>query len=175
MTYCFYIYACLCLIIFQTAIMPGLWLFDRFYDLLCPFVIYLGLFRPRRESIPFVLFLGFVMDNLSGGFFGLYITTYFWLLVSANQAVKFLHVGNRLIWPLVIAAGVLLENLIFLGSTVMFNPDLRFPANAISTVGGQVLWAIWTGPFFLLFIKYTHKRWDQWLNELFARENRSNE
>jgi len=175
MTYCFYLWVCFCLVIFQTTIMPYLSLFDRFYDLLCPFVIYLGLSRPIRESIPVVLFLGFVMDNLSGGPFGLYITTYFWLFISVNRAIKFLHIGNRVLLPLVIASGVLIENFIFLGTSAMFNPDLLFPKGAISTVAVQVLWAICTGPFFLMSINYTHKRWDKWLNELFARENRYNE
>ena len=82
MNYLFNISACLFLVILQTTIIPYLPLLDKFYDLLIPFIVYLGLSRPVRESLPFVLFLGFIMDNLSGGPFGLYLTTYFWLFVG---------------------------------------------------------------------------------------------
>ena len=36
-----------------------------------------------------VLFLGFIMDNLSGGPFGLYLTTYFWLYVGVKGITTF--------------------------------------------------------------------------------------
>lgn len=175
MTYCFYICTCFCLVIYQTTIMPHLVIFNQFYDLLCLLVIYLGLFRPVRESIPVVLLLGLVMDDLSGGPLGLYITTYFWLFVGLNQALKFFQVGHRLLLPLVIASGVLIENLIFLGTTVIFNSDGQFSREAIISVMIQVLWAICTGPFFLVVINYSHKRWNKWVDELFVRGEKYHE
>ena len=77
MSYFFNISVCLLLVILQTTIMPYLPPLDKFYDLLIPFIVYLSLSRPVRESLPFILFLGYIMDNLSGGPFGLYLTTYF--------------------------------------------------------------------------------------------------
>ena len=44
--------------------MPYWPLMNSFYDLLIPFVIYLGIARPARESLPFIIFLGFIMDNI---------------------------------------------------------------------------------------------------------------
>ncbi len=121
MSYFFNIGACLFLVILQTTIMPYLPLLDKFYDLLIPFIVYLSLFRPVRESLPFVLFLGFIMDNLSGGPFGLYLTTYFWLYVGVKGITMFIQVGNRLlIIALIVANGVLFENLILLGAVCHF-------------------------------------------------------
>jgi len=97
MSYFFNISACLFLVILQTTVMPYLPLLEKFYDLLIPFIVYLGLSRPVRESLPFVLFLGFIMDNLSGGPFGLYLTTYFWLYVGVKGITMFIQVGNRLL------------------------------------------------------------------------------
>jgi len=56
MSYFFNISACLFLVILQTTIMPYLPLLEKFYDLLIPFIVYLSLSRPVRESLPFVLF-----------------------------------------------------------------------------------------------------------------------
>ena len=113
MSYGFNIGICLFLVILQTTIMPHLSVPGRFYDLLVPFIVYLGLFRSVRESLLIVVFVGFIMDNLSGAPFGLYLTTYFWLLIGVKGITLILQVGNRLfIVTLIVAAGVLMENLI---------------------------------------------------------------
>ncbi|OEU68355.1 MAG: hypothetical protein BBJ57_10385 [Desulfobacterales bacterium PC51MH44] len=170
MTYCFHICTCLCLVIIQTTVMPCFPLFDRFYDLLTPFVIYLSIFRSNRESIPVILFCGFVMDNLSGGPFGLYLTTYLWLFIGLRWIITFLHVGDSLLLPFVVAAGVLIQNFIFIGTIVMFKLGSWFSSTAIRTVAVQFGWAIFTGPIFLAFFNYSHRRWDKWFKELFTKE-----
>jgi len=169
MTYFFYICVCLCLIIFQTAIMPSLPFFDRFYDLLCPFVIYLGLFRPARESIPVILIIGIIMDSILGGAFGLYVTAYIWLFIGVKCMTSYLHLGNSVLLSLVVAAGVLLENFIFIGTMAMIAPEAQFPANAASIVGVQVLWAIFTGHLALMLFDYAQKKWNRLYVERFAK------
>ena len=56
MSYFFNISVCLFLVILQTTVMPNLPLLDSFYDLLIPVIVFLGLSRPVRESLPFVFF-----------------------------------------------------------------------------------------------------------------------
>ena len=159
MSYFFNISACLFLVILQTTVMPYIPLLDKFYDLLIPFIVYLSLSRPVRESLPFVLFLGFIMDNLSGGPFGLYLTTYFWLYLGVMGITMFIQVGNRLsIITIVIASGVLFENLILLGSFAILGNRQQFAGNAIEIVAAQILWAIFTGALFLLFFRNAHSR-----------------
>jgi len=170
MKYCFNICTCFCLVIFQTTVMPYFSLFDRFYDLLFPFIIYLSLFRSVRESIPLILFFGFVMDNLTGGPFGLYLTTYLWMFIGIRWVITFMDVEDSVLMLFIVAAGVLIQNFIIIGTIVMFEPVSRFSPAAISTVGVQVLWAVFTGPIFLVFFNYSHGRWDKWLKEVFAKE-----
>jgi len=67
MTILFYILVSMCLVLIKTTLIPELPLFDKFYDLLIPIIIYLGFFRNKREGIPICLFFGFIMDSLSGG------------------------------------------------------------------------------------------------------------
>jgi cell shape-determining protein MreD len=172
MSYFFNISACLFLLILQTAVVPVLPLLDRFYDLMIPFVVYLGLTRPVRESLPFVLLLGFIMDNLSGSPVGLYLTTYLWLFVGVKGITKVLQVGNRLfIIMLIVAVGVLVENLIFLGTLTILGPDQQLAGDAAKTITVQVLWAIWTGPVFLMIFRNVQNKLDLGFKAIYARKS----
>ncbi len=159
------------LIVIQTTVMPHIPVFERFYDLLTPLVLYLSIFRPVRESAVIILIFGFLMDNISGGPFGLYLTVYFWLFLSVRWAITFLHVGDSFLLPFVVAVGVLMENLIFIGAAAMFEQNLQISQIMINTVVVQVLWAVFTGPFFLLLFNYSHRRWDRWTKKMFAQRN----
>jgi len=172
MTYIFYAFTFMCLLVFKTTVMPYFRLFDSFYDVLFPFVIYLGFFRSTRESIPVIIILGFVMDNLSGAPFGIYLTTYLWLFASLRWITTVLHVGDNVLLPFVVAASALLENIIFMGVSAMFEPGSRFSATVFSQVAVQVLWALCTGPIFLILFKYLHQRWDKFFKEMLASQKR---
>jgi cell shape-determining protein MreD len=151
--------------------MPYIPLFERFYDLLTPFIIYLSIFRSVRESMVIIFIFGFFMDIISGGPFGLYLTAYVWLFISVRWAITFLHVGDSLLLPIIVAAGVLMENLIFIGTSAMFEQGSRISEAMVSTVIVQVLWAIFTGPLFLMFFNYSHRQWDRWFKEVLAKKN----
>lgn len=169
MSYFFHICVSLCLIIFQTTVIPYIPLFHGFYDLLSPFVIYLSIFRSSRESIPVILFFGFVMDNIYGGPFGLYLTTYLWLFVGVRWIITFLHVGNSLLWPFVVVAGVLMENFIFVVSSVLLKAGLHINSVVLGMVGVQVLWAVFTGPVLISFFNYLFGKWNQKVKVIFAK------
>ena len=171
MTYCLHIFIGLCLIVIQTTVMPHIPLFERFYDLLAPFVIYLSIFRSVRESMVMVFVFGFFMDIISGGPFGIYLTAYVWLFIGVRWAITFLHVGDGLLLPVVVTAGVLMENLVFIGTSAMFEQSSRISETMVSTIIVQVLWAIFTGPLFLMFFNTSHRRWDLWVKEIFVKKN----
>ena len=170
MSYFFNISACLFLVILQTTIMPYLSLLDKFYDLLIPLIVYLSVSRPVRESLPFVIFLGFIMDNLSGGPFGLYLTTYFWLYLGVKGITTFIQVGNRLfIITLIVVGGVLFENLILFGAFTIFGSRQQFNGDALEIVLVQVLWAFLTGSLFLLFFRNAQARLGAVFKGIYAR------
>jgi cell shape-determining protein MreD len=171
MTYCFHIFICLLLIVVQTTVMPYIPLFERFYDLLIPFVIFLSIFRSNRESLVIIFLFGFFMDIISGGPFGLYITAYVWLFIGVRWAITFLHIGDSMLLPFVVALGVLMENFIFVVTSAMFEQSTRISEVMVSTIIVQVLWAIFTGPLFLMLFNTSYRRWDRWVNEIFVKKN----
>lgn len=155
------------MIILQTAVMPRILILKGFYDLLIPFVIYLGIFCPVRESLPVICFLGGIMDNLSGGPFGLYLIAYLWVFLGTKWGASFLHVGNLILFPFVAVLGVLAENFLFFAALGISGSSL--PPDAFEIVAGQVLWAFATGAFVLLFLIHIQKKLDLWISRRFAK------
>lgn len=158
----FYMTVSLCLIIVQTIVRPAIPWLSGFYDLLTPFIVYCCLFRPMRESAPTVLIVGFIMDNLSGGPFGLYMTTFIWLFICIQWLVKFLRIRNTLLLAPVVVGSVVLENLITLGALVVLTPDGRMPHGAVWVVTQQIMWAVLTGPVLLGLMQYGQQQWEGW-------------
>ena len=171
MSFCFNIIVSLFLVILQTTVMPYWPLVDKFYDLLIPFIVYLGLSRPIREGVFFVLLLGFIMDNLCGGPFGLYMTSYFWLFVGVKGVTMFIQVANRLvIITLIIAMGVLLENVIILGAFAVFGARQQFAGDAVKIVTVQVLWAMVTGSLLLILFRNAQNRISAGFKAIYAHK-----
>jgi cell shape-determining protein MreD len=168
MIYCFYVSACLGFLLLQTALMPVLPLLDRWYDLLIPFVIYLGTTRPARESLPVVFFLGFSMDSLSGAPFGLYLTTYFWLFAGVKAITQLIQIRDRfLIFAMIVAAGVVVENFIFFATFLAAGIENPLAADGLNSAVFQVLWAVCTGPLVLMICKNGQLRLENSLRGIF--------
>ena len=164
MRYGFYIGTCLFLIIVQTTFLKYFNIFDGMYDLLIPFVIFISICLPLRESLPFILILGLIMDNLSGSPFGLYITFYFWLFVGVRWILKFLQVSNKFFLSLVVVVAVLIQNALIIGTFELWGPDWSLPQAALKNITLQFFWALTTGPLFLFTLLAISKRFNIQLN-----------
>lgn len=162
----FYLCLSLSLIVLQTTFLPYLPVFKQIYDLILPLVLYLGLYRPAREGLLAVFMLGLVMDSLSGTPFGLYITVYFWTFALVKWGINYLHVGNRFLVLIVVAAGIVMENVIFLATLMLLGNTTRLPLDVLQNMGLQVLWGVFTGPLLLIAIRYFHGKFDGWYAKL---------
>ncbi len=174
MTYLYYLIVCLGITVLQTTIFPNFSFFENFYDLLIPFVLYVGLYRSFIEGLPVVLFFGFVMDSFSGAPFGFYIILYFWFYLGIRWLIQFLHAGNVILLPFVIALGVIMENTGFFCIVIMLGKNTDgLSGDAAHIIVFQALWAILTGPIILMLISFIHKKWEAWVSGLSTeRRNR---
>jgi cell shape-determining protein MreD len=164
MRYGFYIGTCLFLIIVQTTLLVYFNIFAGMYDLLIPFVIFLSICLPLRESLPFILILGLIMDNISGSPFGLYLTFYFWLLVGVGWVLTFLRASNKLFLSMVVVVAVLIQNGLIIGTFGFAGPGWQIPAAGLKNVTVQFFWALTTGPLFLFCLLAISKRFNIQLN-----------
>ena len=157
MRFFFYIAICLGLVVCQTALIPRLPAMGNFFDLLLPLVVYLAAFRPLHESVPFVMFLGILMDNLSGGAFGLYLTSYVWLSIGVRLATSVIRADNPILLVTLIMAGVLLQNVIFFGALAAAGPNLPHPGDALRVITEQIGWVLLVGPFLAVFMQHARR------------------
>ena len=165
MRYGFYIGTCLFLIIVQTTLLVYFNIFAGMYDLLIPFVIFLSICLPLRESLPFILILGLIMDNISGSPFGLYLTFYFWLLVGVRWVLTVFRASNKLFLSLVVVVAVLIQNGLIIGTFGFAGPGWQIPAAGLKNVTVQFFWALTTGPLFLFCLLAISKRFNiQWID-----------
>ena len=140
------------------------------YDVLLAYVLFLSLFRPLKESLALVLVFGFFMDSLSGGPFGLYLTTYFWVLLITRQITRFLHPDNLVLRFFIVTLGVVVQIGVYMGVAVVVE-DLAFaPALIRETAATQLLWAFSTGFVLVTFFRQCHRIWDDFLGVYFVRE-----
>jgi hypothetical protein len=153
MTYVYHLIVCLLLILFQTTLLTAdgsIYL----YDLLVPFVVYLGVYRLPREALPVLVIAGLTMDGISGVVFGVHLSGYLWMYGGVRWAIQFLHVGNVILLPLLVSAGVAFKSLATAFSAVVL-ASAPWPVESVwPVVTGQVLWGARTGPLrMLLFIR----------------------
>jgi len=168
MTILFYLLTCLFLVITRTTLIPILPLFEKFYDLLIPIIIYLALFRKKREGIPIVLFFGFIMDSLSGGPMGLYLIIYIWLYILVHWLSQFFRIGSVLFLALTVTVGVAFEIVCLVGYIALLAPGASIPEDAVKTILLQLIWALLTGPVIMAMIIAAQKRIDVWRTRIYA-------
>ena len=170
MTYLLHALIGLVLIVFQTAVRPQIGPLEGIYDVLIAYVLFLGLYRPLKESLAVGLVCGFVMDSLSGGPFGLFLTTYFWVVLIARQMTRFLHPDNLVLRFLIVAFGVIAQNAVYMGVAVV-REDLAFaPARIQQAAATQLLWALGTGFVLVTVFRQCHRIWEDFLGTYFVRE-----
>ncbi|WP_054031919.1 hypothetical protein [Desulfatitalea tepidiphila] len=168
MTVLFYIMVSLCLVLVKTTLIPGMPLFEKFYDLLIPILIYLSFFRTKLEGVPIVLFFGFIIDSLCGGPMGLYLIIYLWIYIGMRWAARFFYTGSVFLLSLAVAIGVAFENAILLIYMAFLAPSASIPVDALETVVLQILWALVTGPAILVIIGWAQKQLDSWNAKIFV-------
>jgi hypothetical protein len=72
---------------------------------------------------------------------------YLWMYVGVRWAIQFLHVGNVILLPLLVTAGVAFESLVVAFSAVVLASAALAGGIHIFRCFGQVLWGAVTGPF----------------------------
>jgi rod shape-determining protein MreD len=156
MSYFLYLASGLLLVIFQTTIVPRLPVVTHCFDLLLPWVIYIAAFRPVHETLPFVLFMGVLMDSLSGGAFGLYLTSYGWLFIAVRLTATVIRAENPLLLVVIILAAVAGQNALFFAVLGAGGDEAAAP-DIIRVVSEQVGWVLLTGPAVALAMRNTHR------------------
>ncbi len=137
------------LVIFQTTIYYAIPALSHFVDLLITFVIYAGLFLPFLESVFLILVLGALMDSITGGLFGLYLSIYFWIIVGLRPFVMLLNLKNAHTLRLLLGTAIGFENLMLYIGTIALKQEIVFSSESMREMAYQLFWTLVLGPFFI--------------------------
>ena len=153
MIYLFYTLIGLALILLQSLALSSFlppWLI---YDLLIPMVVYLALFYANGKSLALILFLGLIMDSITGGAMGIYMLAYFWIFVGIQLAVRFFQKDSTVLMVSAIILGVLLENGLFVIVAGLSPNEFMAEADITGGIVGRLMVAGITGPVLLSVLK----------------------
>jgi len=157
MPYLFYMFTGFFFAVIQTSILPVFSFFENFYDLQIILILYLGFFCSLSRTFPFIIFWGFLMDSISGGPFGLYLTVYIWLFVGANLLSNIFHYDGIVSLVIIMVFGVLFQNIVFLSSIAIMDKQWLIFWESWIIVLKQMLWIACTGPFLFKLIEFFNK------------------
>lgn len=174
MSYFLYIASSLSLVICQTTLLPRLGFAGHFFDLLLPWVIYLAAFRPVNETLFFVLFMGALMDNLSGGPFGLYLISYVWLFIAVRLAAAVVRAENPMVLVLIMVSAVAFQNTLFVMTLGISGAGVLSSGDVIRVVSEQVGWVMLLGPVLAIGMRGARRLTTRHMKQAPARPSASN-
>lgn len=149
-------------IVAQTTILMLPLFHNVFFDLIIPLVVFLVLGFPIRRGVSVAVGLGLLMDLLSGGVFGLYTTTYFWICLSIQGLSKYFDVHDKRFQALLIGGCVLGQHLIFFWFGFK---GVEPPASRALPAAMQTIFAAIAGPGIVALLE----RLRVWFEELLMR------
>ncbi|HID29564.1 MAG TPA: hypothetical protein EYP19_06110 [Desulfobacterales bacterium] len=155
---CLYLVLGLLTVVAQTTVLKLPIFQGVFYDLLIPLVVFLSVNLPNRKGVLVVVILGIIMDLLSGGIFGLYLTIYFWIFLSVKNLSKYFDVDKALFQSVLIGVCVFGEHLVFCISAAAPWKGSRLLAAQTAPVVLQTAFAVLTGPGVLILLGKVHTR-----------------
>lgn len=140
------------LVVFQTTgyyFIPEL---KNFVNLTCSFVVYAVLFLPFGEGLFLILLLGFLLDSVTSGPFGLYISVYLWILVGFRPFVTMLNLKNIHALQFLTGIAIIFENVVFFAVTSFLKPETVLSSHFIKGMVFQFLWTVALSPFLIRFL-----------------------
>lgn len=127
------------------------------YDLQIPLIIAVSVLGRAYLSLIVIVLVAVVMDTLSGGPFGIYLTTYVWLFFPVKALSLLVSTRSYLAVSLLSVVGVLFENFVFMFVQLLTSgtvPNLN--TVILPTVIVQCILAAITGPLIYFVLERGH-------------------
>lgn len=156
----------ICCVVLETALVARINTVLPLFDLLLPLVVYISILGPALHCIALIIVLGALMDAVSGSPFGLYVVTYLWVFIGVRGSMCFLDAGSLFLFPLILAGGIMLENVLFAvcAHGIPFKVHQFFFLMKSALI--EVTLGLIIAPFLLLFFNFIYLRYDEWAGRL---------
>jgi cell shape-determining protein MreD len=156
----FFVITTLFFIVLQTLVSPCFAWFVHGFDLTIILVLFLSLHFSHYAVLAAIIFIGGIMDSLSGGPFFLYVFSYVWIYVMVQLVKQFVFQTSGLFVPVIGMVSVMIQQglgvfAIFIqqGQTAVFQMD--FAQMVRHAVYGAVL-----VPFGVWLLAIIYQNWN---------------
>ncbi len=175
MIFLYYAFLSIAFILFQTSVMPEYFLFNQSFDINIAIILCLSLVQVRSSVVLGITVLGCVMDSISGGPFGLYISAYLWIYIIVQIFKQFVHSENFIFILAISGIAVLLENIFLLFSFFIRQGSGVFMSPALVSVVQQMLLAFICVPVLIVVIHVLKDLYSSIFQRLLAKQVKLNE
>lgn len=148
----FYLCLFLALFIVQTSTLRGFSIFSQGFDLVLVIVLSLSLKFSHIGTALAVFLLGCVMDSVSGGPFGLYISAYVWIFILVRSLKSLVHMENIVFLVCMSVVAVVVENAFLVFVLVMGGRVDVVYFKDLEIMAKQVAWGLVFVPLLLLAV-----------------------
>lgn len=145
------------LIIVQTIVLPSFSWFSLCFDLGIINIIFLSLLYSHYVVLGVIVFIGLIMDSISGGAFFYHCFSYAWIFVL-TQLSKQLVFQKSVLFVFIISIGAVLIQHGMVLFSIFLGQGRVSPAD-ISMMFKQALWAVVIVPFCLMSLGPIRGKW----------------
>ncbi|MDY0131361.1 MAG: hypothetical protein RBR53_01720 [Desulforegulaceae bacterium] len=123
-----------------------------FYDILLPWIFYYYYISDNDFKVFFICLLaGYLKDSLSGGAFGVYLSSYLWFFFMIKLSSSYLNLGNRIFIICFGVAGVIINCFFIFVSNYQCFFDSSFRQKAFNSFLNEILYCVFTFIFLFYF------------------------
>ncbi|ACN16591.1 putative rod shape-determining protein MreD [Desulforapulum autotrophicum HRM2] len=148
----FYLCLFLAFFIVQTSTLRGFSIFSQAFDLILVIVLSLSLKFSHIGTAAAVFLMGCVMDSVSGGPFGLYVSVYVWIFILVRSLKSLVHMENIVFLVCMSAVAVVVENAFLVFVLVMGGRVDVVYFTDLEIMAKQVAWGLVFVPLLLLVV-----------------------
>ena len=165
----FFILFTLLLIVMQTVIFPSFSWFPQCFDLLIIDVLFLSLISSHYSIVFVIIFIGCIMDSISGVPFCYHIFSYLWIYIIV-QIVRQLLFQQSVIFVIIISiVSVLIQHGLLIFSMFINQSDNTTLNLNVSLLLSQVFWGFIVIPPSIWLVTVCRKNWNFAVNFLMNR------
>ncbi len=158
------------LVILQTTILPEFSFFGHLFDLIIINILYVSLFFSHPAVIFIVIFIGVVMDSISGSPFGFYVSAYIWMYIMVKALKQYVFPTSFFIMPIVAVLALLIEHFFLIVTVFILHGKKSVMVLNYSLMAEQLVWAFFVIPVAIRLIFSSQEAYENFGKRIAEKE-----
>ncbi len=163
MTFVFFLFLTLFLIVLQTVILPEFSWFSQCFDLLIIDILFLSLSFKRYSVLFAIVLIGMIMDSISGAPFCHYIFSYLWIFFIVQMLKRVVFPKSVMFILIISIVSVLIQKGLIVFSVYVNHGQATVLDMNFLLMFRQALWGLILIPPAIWFVNVL---WRGWINSI---------